>query len=162
MWDFYMNMQRKKQFVTKQGLEELRQEYNELVSTRRPEIVTQLAEAREQGDLSENAQYQAAREELSFLDDRISELEELLKQVSVIDNSSAKDGMVAVGSRILVNNGKKDEEYMIVGEWEANPKEKKISDMSPLGSALLGKQVGETAIVAAPSGNITYTVKQIL
>lgn len=155
-------MNKKKHFVTKQGLIDLQKEYDELVQKRRPEVVTQLAEAREQGDLSENAQYQAAREELSFLDDRIAELQELLKQVSVIDDSSAHTGVVVVGSRVVVNNGKKDEEYMIVGEWEANPKEKKISDSSPLGSALIGKKVGDAAVVTAPSGKITYTIKQIL
>ena len=155
-------MNKKKHFVTKQGLVDLQQEHDELVSKRRPEIVTQLAEAREQGDLSENAQYQAAREELSFLDDRIAELEELLKKVSIIDDSLAKNGVVVIGSKVVVNNGKKDEEYRIVGEWEANPKEKKISDSSPLGSALLGKKVGESAVVSAPSGKITFLIKQIL
>lgn len=155
-------MLRKKQFLTKKGLADLKQEYDELMTKKRPEIVSQLADAREQGDLSENAQYQAAREELSFLDDRIEELEELLKQVAVIDDSSTQDGTVKVGSRIIINNGKKDEEYMIVGEWEANPKEKKISDISPLGSVLLGKKLGESVVVTAPSGHITYTIKKIL
>lgn len=155
-------MLRKKQFLTKKGLADLKQEYDELMNKKRPEIVSQLADAREQGDLSENAQYQAAREELSFLDDRIEELEELLKQVAVIDDSSTQDGTVKVGSRIVINNGKKDEEYMIVGEWEANPKEKKISDISPLGSVLLGKKLGESVVVTAPSGHITYTIKKIL
>lgn len=155
-------MNKKKHFVTKQGFLDLQKEYDDLVHKRRPAVVTQLSEAREQGDLSENAQYQAAREELSFLDDRISELEDLLKQVSVIDDSSAKKGTIVVGSRVVVNNGKKDEEYMIVGEWEANPKEKKISDSSPLGSALIGKKVGDSAVVTAPSREITYLIKQIL
>jgi transcription elongation factor GreA len=155
-------MLRKKQFLTKKGLADLKQEYDELMTKKRPEVVSQLADAREQGDLSENAQYQAAREELSFLDDRIEELEELLKQVAVIDDSSTQDGTVKVGSRIVINNGKKDEEYMIVGEWEANPKEKKISDISPLGSVLLGKKLGESVVVTAPSGHITYTIKKIL
>lgn len=155
-------MIRKKQFLTKKGFADLKQEYDELMNKKRPEIVSQLADAREQGDLSENAQYQAAREELSFLDDRIEELEELLKQVAVIDDSSTQDGTVKVGSRIIINNGKKDEEYMIVGEWEANPKEKKISDISPLGSVLLGKKLGESVVVSAPSGHITYVIKKIL
>ncbi len=153
-------MKAKKQYLTAQGLAELKKEYDDLVHKKRPEVVSQLTTAREMGDLSENAQYQAARDELSFMDDRISELEELLKQVSVIDDSKKTTGVVSVGSTVTVTNGK-EEKYRIVGEWEADPRKKKISDQSPLGKALLGKKIGEKAVVAAPSGKIEYTIKAI-
>lgn len=153
-------MKAKKQYLTAQGLAELKKEYDDLVHKKRPEVVAQLTTAREMGDLSENAQYQAARDELSFMDDRISELEELLKQVSVIDDSKKITGVVTLGSTVTVTNGK-EEKYRIVGEWEADPRKKKISDQSPLGKALLGKKIGEKAVVSAPSGKIEYTIKAI-
>jgi len=112
------------------------------------------------GDLSENAEYTVAREELSFVDGRIGELEELLKQVEII-SSNKSHSAVKLGSTVTVAVDGKKESFVVVGEWEADPKEKKISHESPLGSALIGKKVGEKVEVEAPAGKITYTVDSI-
>jgi transcription elongation factor GreA len=142
---------------TKEGLEELKKEYDELVNVKRLQAVDRVAKAREMGDLSENAEYQSARDELNFIDGRISELEEILRDVKTVQSSNKK-GKIDVGSKVLVHvNGKKDS-YRLVGEWEANPLEKKISHMSPLGLALMGKKVGDKVEVEAPAGKIVYTI----
>jgi transcription elongation factor GreA len=153
---FKAPMNHKKIYLTQEGLEELKKEYEELSKVRRPEVVDRVSQARDQGDLSENAEYHAAREELSFIDGRIDELEELLKQVVIIEDT--KGGVVALGSKVTLKINGKDEVYSLVGEWEADPKERKISHESPLGKALLGKTVGDKVDVTAPAGNITYTV----
>jgi len=146
----------KKIYLTQEGLAELKKEYDELSKVRRPEVVERVSQARDQGDLSENAEYHAAREELSFIDGRIDELEELLKNVVIIED--AKGETVALGSKVTLKVNGKDEVYSVVGEWEADPKERKISHESPLGKALIGKKVGEAVEVEAPAGKITYTV----
>src|SRR3972149_8682545 len=127
-------MDSKKIYLTKEGLEELRKELEELKKVKRPEVLNRVSLARNMGDLSENAEYTVAREELSFIDGRIDELEELLKQVEIITNHKSH-GAVKLGSTVtLTVNGKK-ESFMLVGEWEADPKDKKISHESPLGKA---------------------------
>lgn len=151
----------KKIFLTKEGLAELKAEYNELVNQKRPIVLTRLSEARDQGDLSENAEYVAARDELSFIDGRIDELEELLKQVTVIEEQTGDKKAVDLGSTVTVNIGERKEEFTVVGEWEADPTEKKISHESPLGKALMGKQVGQDLEVDAPAGKIKYTIVSI-
>jgi len=130
-------MDPKKIYLTKEGLSELKKEYDELTKGKRPEVLGRLSQARNLGDLSENAEYVVAKEELSFIDGRIDELEELLKQVEIITNHKSHSA-VKLGSTVtLTVNGKK-ESFMVVGEWEADPKEKKISHESPLGKALIG------------------------
>lgn len=153
-------MDSKKIYLTKAGLEDLKGEYEELVKVKRPEVVARVSDARNQGDLSENAEYVAAREELSFIDGRIDELEELLKQVSLIQESpSAGNGSaVELGTEVTLKIDGKEEVYRVVGEWEADPAEKKISHESPLGKALLGKKIGESVEVEAPAGKIHYTI----
>lgn len=150
----------KKIYLTKEGLEELRKEYNELTKVKRPEVLLRLADARNMGDLAENAEYGAAREELSFIDGRIDEIEELLRQVQLIDEGKAKSGKknVVLGSKVTVHVNGKKEEFTVVGEWEADPAEKKISHESPLGKALLGKTSGDKVEVTAPAGKIHYTI----
>lgn len=157
-------MNHKKIYLTKEGLAELKKEYEELVKKKRPEIVERVAQARNQGDLSENAEYVAAREELSFIDGRIDELEELLKEVSVIQEAKGKQKshkIVKLGSKVTLHINGKKEVFMVVGEWEADPTEKKISHESPLGKALIGKRVGEKVEVAAPAGKILYTIVEV-
>lgn len=151
----------KKIFLTKEGLADLKAEYDELVNQKRPVVLTRLSEARDQGDLSENAEYVAARDELSFIDGRIDELEELLKQVIVIEEQAGAKKAVDLGSTVTVNMGERKEEFTVVGEWEADPTEKKISHESPLGKALMGKQVGQDLEVDAPAGKIKYTIVSI-
>ena len=152
-------MDTKKIYLTREGLEELKKEYETLTKTKRPEVLNRVSQARSMGDLSENAEYTVAREELSFIDGRIDELEELLKQVVLISNNHSST--IKLGSTVKVNTGSVREEFSVVGEWEADPKEKKISHESPLGKALLGKKVGEKVEVEAPAGKIVYTIEAI-
>src|SRR5512138_2446623 len=125
--------------LTKEGLEALKLEFGELTNVKRPHLVERLANARSQGDLSENSDYQSAREELEFLDGRIDELDIVLKTASVV--SSGKNGKsgVGVGTKVKVKVNGKETIFDIVGEWEADPKSQKICHDSPLGIALLGK-----------------------
>jgi transcription elongation factor GreA len=154
-------MNAKKIYLTKKGLEDLQEEYETLLKKRRPEIVERLAAAREMGDLSENAEYTAAREELAFIDGRIEELEELLKQVELISDGNHKTQIVDLGSHVVVKIGEKQETFTLVGEWEADPTEKKISHESPLGKALVGKAVGDEIEFEAPAGKMLYKIVSI-
>ncbi|MEN9407287.1 MAG: transcription elongation factor GreA [Candidatus Parcubacteria bacterium] len=154
-------MDAKKIYLTKDGLSDLKKEHEELTKVKRPEVVSRVSAARDQGDLSENAEYTAAREELSFLDGRIEELEDLLKEVVIIQDDGHGSKSVNLGSRVSVKVDGRKEEYTVVGEFEADPMAKKISHESPLGKALLGKRVGETVEVQAPAGKIVYTVVTI-
>lgn len=146
--------------LTQKGLDSLKSELEELKNVKRPKLVDRLTNARAAGDLSENSDYQNARDELEFLDGRIEELEEVLKNAKVVSDSGGGDE-VSVGTKVLVHVNGQEHEYEIVGEWEADPMEKKISHTSPLGQALVGKAVGDEAQVEAPAGKITYKVLEI-
>ncbi len=156
-------MDSKKIYLTKEGLQDLKKEYDELNSSKRPLVLERVSQARSMGDLSENAEYVAAREELSFIDGRLGELEELINQAVLIEENhhNGVNNTVKLGSRVFVNIKGKKEEFTVVGEWEADPKEKKISHESPLGKALLGKKVGEKVEVEAPAGTVTYTIVSV-
>ncbi len=156
-------MDSKKIYLTKEGLGELKKEYEELTKTKRPDVLSRVSQARSLGDLSENAEYVAAREELSFIDGRIDELEELLKQAVLITENGHRNSTqtVKLGSTVLVSIKGKKEAFMVVGEWEADPTEKKISHESPLGKALIGKKVGEKVEVEAPAGKVLYTIVSV-
>lgn len=145
--------------VTREGLAELKGEYDNLVNKKRPEAVDRLAVARGQGDLTENSEYTAARQDLAFIDGRIAELEQVLHEAKVIVSHSKKK--VDVGCKVTLHINGKKEIFTIVGEWEANPIEKKISHSSPLGQALLGKKAGEKVEVEAPAGKILYKILHI-
>jgi len=151
-------MNNKKMYLTPKGFEDLKNEYKELQDKRRPEVVARLSSAREMGDLSENAEYTAAREELSFIDTRIEELEALIKQVELISEEPHGNAAVDLGSQVVLKIKDKEEVFTVVGEWEADPAEKKISHESPLGKALLGKAVGDAIEVEAPAGKMVYTI----
>lgn len=153
-------MDAKKIYLTKEGLEELKKEFTELTKVKRPDVLERVSQARSMGDLSENAEYVAAREELSFIDGRIDELEELIKQAILIQETHSK-GQVKLGSTVTVAVKGKKEVFTVVGEWEADPHEKKISHESPLGKALLGKKVGEKVEVEAPAGIVIYTIASV-
>jgi transcription elongation factor GreA len=159
----YRNMNTKKIYLTKDGLDELQAEYNELTKVKRPLIVSRVTDARNLGDLSENAEYTAAREELSFIDGRIDELEELLRQATLINDTvpTGAKSTIQLGSTVTVKVDGKKEIFRVVGEWEADPIERKISHESPLGKALLGKSTGEKVEVVAPAGKILYTVESV-
>lgn len=149
-----------KTYLTSEGIEKVTQELNELKTSRRPKTVERLALARGQGDLSENNEYAASREELSFIDDRIDELEELMKNICLIDDKKEYD-CVCLGCKVTVSTDKNKTIYHIVGEWEADPGQKKVSQSSPLGKALIGKKRGEDAEFDAPAGKIIYKVLDI-
>ena len=146
--------------LTKQGFDNLQKELEILKEEKRPKMVKRLSEARAEGDLSENSDYTNAREELEFLDGRIAELEEVLKKAEVIKEAGDSD-QVSVGTSVKVGVNGNTHVYSIVGEWEADPQEKKISHTSPLGQALVGKKVGHEVEVEAPAGKITYKVLEI-
>ncbi len=152
-------MDSKKIYLTKEGVEELKKEFEQLSKVKRPEVLNRVSQARNMGDLSENAEYTVAREELSFIDGRIDELGELLQQVEIISNNHSST--IKLGSSVKVNTDSGSEMFTVVGEWEADPKDKKISHESPLGKALLGKKVGEDVTVEAPAGKIIYTIEAI-
>ncbi len=145
--------------LTKEGLAELKQEHEELVTVKRPSIVTRLADARELGDLSENSEYAAAKQDLSFIDGRITELEELLHGAKIV--TSHKKGSVDVGCKVTLHINGKKEVFTVVGEWEADPTQKKISNSSPLGKALIGKKPGDKVEVEAPAGTLLYKILHI-
>lgn len=148
-----------KMMLTKEGLEELRAELAEIVNAKRPVAVTRLSDARSLGDLSENSEYAAAKQDLAFIDGRIAELEEILRMAKVITNHGKTH--VDVGCKVTLHvNGKKDV-FTVVGEWEANPSQKKISHESPLGRALIGKKSGDAVEVEAPAGKILYKILHI-
>lgn len=144
--------------LTKAGLEELKRELEELRGVKRPRIVERLANARGQGDLSENSDYQSAKEELEFMDGRIDELEEVIKNADVVTVNGKNGHLVSLGTKVTLKVNGKQTVFDIVGEWEADPVNKKISHDSPLGLALLGKKVGEKAEVEAPAGKVIYEV----
>ncbi len=153
-------MNDKKVYLTQKGLEDLKKEHEELVNVKRPKVVEELSLARDQGDLSENGAYTAAREELAFIDGRIEELEIILKQVVVIEDHHG-DNIISLGSEVTVEVSGKKEVFKLVGEWEADPMEKKISHESPLGKELVGKVVGDVVEVDAPAGKMVYTIVSI-
>lgn len=145
--------------MTREGLLELKKELDGLLNNKRPDAVSRLSLARGQGDLSENSEYAAAKQDLAFIDGRIAELEKVISEAKVVANHSKSK--IDVGCKVTLHvNGKKDT-FHIVGEWEANPTEKKISHSSPLGKALLGRKVGEKVEVEAPVGRIIYSVISI-
>ncbi|WP_320045012.1 transcription elongation factor GreA [uncultured Desulfobacter sp.] len=150
--------------VTKQGFEALKKELEKLKTVDRPEIIKAIEVARAHGDLSENAEYHAAKERQSFIEGRIGELSYKIGNAKVIDPSSVPKDVVRFASRVLVENldTEEEQEYMIVGEDEADIKKGKISVSSPLGSALIGKVMGDEAIVQAPGGKRVYEVVDIL
>jgi len=148
--------------LTKQGLDALKSELEGLRDVKRPKIVERLANARSQGDLSENSDYQSAKEELEFLDGRIDELEEVVKTASVVSgNGKVGNGGVSLGTKVTVKINSTKTVFDIVGEWEADPINKKISHESPLGVALLGKKVGDKVEVEAPAGKLQYEILAI-
>ena len=153
-------------FLTKQGIKELKKELNELTGEKRPALVKRVARARDFGDLSENAEYSNAREELSFAEGRITELEEVLSKAKLIKEEKnttgkGKQKAVVLGSKVTVNINGQTHVFNVVGEWEADPTNKKISHSSPLGKALIGKKIGDKVEVEAPVGKILYKVLEI-
>lgn len=143
--------------------QELQEELNFLKTTRSDEVAEQIKVARGFGDLSENSEYDEAKNEQGKLYSRIAELEEILQHVVILDENSTPSNIVAIGSKVTVADagGKEMPVYKIVGSQEADPMRGAISEESPFGRALLGAKEGDTVTVEAPRGAITYTVKKI-
>lgn len=146
--------------VTAEGLEALKIELADLTEVKRPSTVARLERARGEGDLAENSDYTNAKEELDFLDGRIDELTEVVQNAVVVTDSTRK-GVVGVGTQVTVEVNGSSHIFKIVGEWEADPAEKKISHESPLGQALMDRKVGEVVEVEAPAGKITYKIVEV-
>jgi transcription elongation factor GreA len=140
--------------MTTEGHQVLQEELRNLKSVERPNIVKAIAAAREHGDLSENAEYHAARERQSFIEGRIGELEDAIKRAEVIDTSKLKGKTVRFGATVKVADEETDEKitYQLVGELEADIQQRKISIGSPLGRALIGREVGDSVEVTTPNG----------
>jgi len=149
-----------KQHLTKERLEELKLELEELKNKKRLEVAQRLKTAKEYGDLSENSEYVEAREEQANVESRIFELEELMKEAVTIKMGEGGD-VVSVGSVVTVKKGEKILMYTIVGSYEAKPEEGRISDESPLGKAFLGHRAGDTVTVTTPGGPVSYEITKV-
>ena len=145
--------------LTKEGVKQLKEEYEELLNQKRPVAVERLANARSEGDLTENSEYTAAKQDLAFIDGRITELKLILSEAKIVASHSRKK--VDVGCKVTLHVNGKREHFTIVGEWEADPMQKKISHSSPLGMALIGKKPGDKVEVEAPAGKILYKILHI-
>lgn len=146
--------------LTKEGFRDLEKELEELVNLKRPKIVERIANARQQGDLSENSDYANAREELEFLEGRIAELESVIKEAHVVYGNGKREG-IGIGTKVTLKANGKSHVFEIVGDWEADPVNKKISPDSPIGRALVGKKIGEFVQVEAPAGKVRYEILAI-
>ncbi len=149
-------------YLTDEGAKDLRQKLDHLVNVKRPALADRLHKAIQQGDLSENADYIAAKEEQGFLEGQIQQIEAMLRNVVIIEESGPSDEVV-IGSRVtVVEEGFDDAEtFRIVGAAEANPGKGKVSNESPLGQALMGHRVGDVVSVEAPAGEIVFRIKAI-
>lgn len=148
---------KKELYLTEEGLEEIKKELDELIQVKRPEVINALKDARAQGDLSENAEYDAARQEQAVVESRIKELEAMIEKAVVI--TKVDTDVVSIGTKVTIEyvDDEEKEEYSIVGSSEADPFENKISNESPIAKAIMGLKVGSVVSVDSPNG--TYSVK---
>src|SRR3990167_2616614 len=148
-----------KVYLTAEGLAKLKKEYEHLTSVKRKEVTARIAKAREYGDISENSEYDTAREEQSFVEGRILELEDILRNAQVIETSKRSDA-VQIGSKVKVEVEGEADEFIIVSSVEADPMQGKISNESPVGKALIGSKVGDVVSVASTIRS-TYRILEI-
>lgn len=150
--------------MTKEGYDDLVKELNELKTTRRAEISEKIRVARGFGDLSENSEYDEAKNEQAMIEARILQIEAMLKNVKLLDAGALDTETVNLGSKVKVLDTEFDEEetYQIVGSTEANPDQGKISDESPIGKNLLGHRVGDIVAIPVPNGTVTYKILDIM
>lgn len=156
-------MTNKETLLTLEGIEKLEKELEYLKTVKRREVAAKIKQALAFGDLSENAEYDEAKNEQAFIEGRIVTLENMLRNAKVIDEDDIPTDKVTVGSTVILHDVEmdEDEEYVIVGSAEADPLKHKISNESPVGKALLGKRKGDTVEVAVPDGVIKYTIVDI-
>ena len=150
--------------LTKEGLEKIKEEYDRHVSVSRAEVAERIKEARSFGDLSENAEYDAAKQEQAELEERINKLESMMRNAKIIDEDSSVEGIVNIGNTVIVKEkGSKEKvKFQIVGATEADPFEGKISNESAVGKALIGNKKGDTVEVEVIDGKITYKIMEIV
>lgn len=144
---------------TKEGYAKLKQEYEDLIA-QRPEAVENLKRAREMGDLKENGYYKASRMKLNSIDNRLFHLKILLKRAKIAVNTSAT--AISIGCIVILKHENIEKQYQIVNKYETNPSEGKVSDVSPIGSALMGKKMGDTVKITIPSGEVIYKIVKII
>ncbi|MEY8321160.1 transcription elongation factor GreA [Lachnospiraceae bacterium 46-61] len=156
-------MAEKKVILTYEGLKKMEEELENLKTVRRKEVAEKIKEARGQGDLSENAEYDAAKEEQAEIESRIVVLEKMLRNAEVIDDDEVNNDMISVGSIVKLYDFEFEEEveYSIVGSAEADPMNGKISNESPVGLGLIGHKLGETIIIETPSGELKFRIDEI-
>ena len=156
-------MEAKKNLMTREGLDKLEAELQDLKVVRRREIAEKIKEAREQGDLSENAEYDAAKDEQRDIEARIEQLEEILKNAEVVDSDEGDEDKVNIGSKVRILDIEDDEEleYKIVGSTETDSLNGKISNESPVGKALMGAKKNEVVTVSLPVGDMQYKILKI-
>jgi transcription elongation factor GreA len=147
-------------YISKDGLEKLREELAEMTNVRRPEIAQRIHDAKEHGDLSENAEYEDAKNEQAFVEGRIQTLEGMIKTATLIDENHSTDH-VQIGSTVKVTGEDGEESFTIVGSAEAKPAAGRISNESPVGRALLGRKKGEKVVVKVPAGDFSYKIIEI-
>lgn len=149
--------------MTAPGLQRLEEELRNLRSVERPAVILAIAEARSHGDLSENAEYHAARERQSFIEGRVQELEEVISAVEIIDPSTLSGDMVKFGAHVQLIDEETEKEmtYQLVGQHEADIKQNRLSISSPLSKALIGKKVGDSVSVPAPGGDRVYEILSV-
>ena len=152
-------MNTKPVYLTAEGLEKLKAELNELITVERPRVAARIHEAKLDGDLSENAEYEDAKQEQSFLEGRIATLEAQLRNAEVIEKGNGDK--VDIGSKVVIKGVEGEETFTIVGSAEAAPREGRISNESPVGAALMGRKKGDKVVVQAPAGPIEYTLVNI-
>jgi len=153
-------MNTKPVYLTAEGLAKLTAELNQLITVERPRVAARIHEAKLDGDISENAEYEDAKQEQSFLEGRIATLEGQLKNAEVIAATNGRD-RVSIGSKVVITGADGEETFTIVGSAEASPREGRISNESPVGRALMGKRVGDMVQVSAPRGVMKITVEAI-
>ena len=149
--------------LTPEGLQKLKDEIEYLTGDKRREVAERIKQAREFGDISENSEYDDAKNEQAMLEQRIAQLEERLKRARLIEKEDVPKGVVAIGTRVRLRDLDANEtvEYEIVGSAEANPAERKLSNESPVGKAIIGRKKGETVEVAAPRGSLKYKIMDV-
>jgi transcription elongation factor GreA len=147
-------------YISRDGLEKLRQELDELVNVRRAEVASRISEAKEHGDITENAEYEDAKNEQAFIEGRIQTLSALIKNAVLIDETTSTTH-VQIGSTVELEGDNGKESYTIVGSAEASPGQGRISNESPVGRALLGKKKGDKVTISVPAGDMHYKVVSI-
>ncbi len=149
-------------YLTEEGLAKLKVELEELMGPKRAELAKRLRVAIQQGDLSENADYKTAKEDQGFLEGRIQEIEVMVRNVVMISESSSADGVVSLGSKVRIEEkGREAVDYLMVGATEADPRNGRISNESPIGQALLGHRVGDSVEVETPAGVLIFKIAKV-